>query len=157
MNNSLSNNTIWILVLVLFIPTLVSSGEINTGRAGGLAIMGYEPVAYFTEHRPMMGSEEISHKWLGAEWRFVSEKHKKLFSESPAKYAPQYGGHCADGVAWGVLVTIIDPVAWRIIEGKLYLSYDQESAKDLEETEGMLEKSVENWPVLRAKLLENSD
>ena len=149
--------TTLILVLVLCFSGLSNAGEINTRGPGNLAIMGYDPVAYFTEHRAVKGSEEISYNWLGAEWVFSNEEHKKLFSENPVKYAPQYGGHCADGVAYGVVSTYIDPQAWRIIEGKLYLNYDQESAVELEETEGVLEKSVENWPALREELIENSD
>jgi len=149
--------TALVLALALYFPGLANSGEVNTGGPEDLAILGYDPVAYFTENRAIKGSANISYNWLGAQWAFASEKHKKLFSENPVKYAPQYGGHCADGVAYGVLVTYIDPQAWRIIEGKLYLNYDLESAVELEETEGLLEKSVENWPGLRANLLESSD
>jgi YHS domain-containing protein len=136
---------------------LANAGEINTGYFGNVAIKGYDPVAYFTEQQAVKGNDDISHDWLGAQWIFSSEKHKALFSQNPVKYAPQYGGHCADGVAYGVVSTYIDPQAWRIIEGKFYLNCDQESAVELEETEGVLEKSVENWPALREELLENSD
>jgi len=90
-------------------------------------------------------------------WNFSNENHKKLFSENPVRYAPQYGGYCADGIAYGDTTTNIDPEAWRIIEGKLYLNYDPGSATELEDVEGQLEKSVENWPKIRASILKSSD
>jgi hypothetical protein len=145
------------LVLAFNLSGFASAGEINTGSRGIVAINGYDPVAYFTERRAVKGELTISHNWLGAIWRFSNEKHKTLFSQNPVKYAPQYGGHCADGIALGEIVKTIDPEAWRIIDGKLYLNADQASATELEEVEGQLEKSVTNWPKLRATLVENSD
>lgn len=133
------------------------AGEINTGYFGHTAIKGYDPVAYFTERRPMKGSESFSYDWLGAKWLFANAAHKDLFAEDPVKYAPQYGGHCADGVAYGDLTRNIDPRAWRIIEGKLYLNYDQGAAAEIEEIDGQLERSRQNWPRIRARLLERAD
>ena len=155
MTNNKGKTTI--LVLGLSFMGLVSAGEINTGYFGNVAIKGYDPVAYFTENHAVKGNEDISHNWLGAVWVFSNEKHKKLFSEDPVKYAPQYGGHCSDGVAYGDITTNIDPQAWRIIEGKLYLNYDQGAAVEIEELEGQVEKSVKNWPEVRARLLNSSN
>ncbi|MCP4982297.1 MAG: hypothetical protein GY935_17605 [Gammaproteobacteria bacterium] len=146
------------LVLVLFYySALAGASEVNTGYFGNVAIKGYDPVAYFTEQQAMKGSEDISYNWLGAEWIFSTEKHRKLFSESPIKYAPQYGGFCADGVAYGDFTTNIDPQAWRIIEGKLYLNYDHGAAAELEEVEGQLKKIEQNWPKVRAQKLVNPE
>lgn len=138
-------------------PGSAGAGEINTGYFGNTAIKGYDPVAYFTERQAMRGSENISHDWLGAKWLFANEAHRDLFAENPVKYAPQYGGHCADGVAYGDVTRNIDPQAWRIIEGKLYLNYDQGAAAEIEELDGQLEKSRQNWPRIRLHLLGNSD
>jgi YHS domain-containing protein len=157
MDTRTGRTTALVLALVFYFPGLANSGEVNTGNFGSQAIMGYDPVAYFTEQQAVKGIDDISYSWLGADWYFSKERHKKMFSENPVKYAPQYGGHCADGVALGEIVTQIDPQAWRIIDGKLYLNYDEESAVELEETEGQLEMSVKNWPGLREELLENSD
>lgn len=145
------------VALILGFSSLASAGEINTGKRGIVAIKGYDPVAYFTEQRAVRGELTISHQWLGAIWRFSNEKHKNLFSRDPVKYAPQYGGYCADGVALGVIVMDIDPEAWRIIDGKLYLNADQAAATELEEVEGQLEKSKQNWPKLRATLVEEQE
>ncbi len=145
------------VLAVLCFPGLSKAGEINTGYFGNVAIKGYDPVAYFTEQRAVKGSEEISHKWLGADWQFSSEKHKKLFTENPVRYAPQYGGFCADGLAYGETTSNIDPQSWRIIDDKLYLNYSEGSAVELEEVEGQVAKSEKNWPEIRAKLLANSE
>ena len=142
-------------VMMVYFSGLACAGEINTGYFGNVAIKGYDPVAYFTENRALMGNEAISYNWLGAKWHFANEQHKALFSENPVQFAPQYGGHCADGVAYGEITTNIDPQAWRIIEGKLYLNYDQGAAIEIEELEGQLAKSVENWPGIQARLLKD--
>ncbi len=148
----------WVLALMLFqFSGMSSAGEVNKGYFGNVAIKGYDPVAYFTEQRAVKGIEDISHTWLGAEWKFSSEKHKKLFSENPIQYTPQYGGHCADGIAYGSTTTNIDPQAWRIIDGKLYLHYDQGAAIEIEEIDGQIEKAEKNWPEIRARLLATSD
>lgn len=141
-----------ILLLGLFTAP-VWADKINTGYFGNVAIKGYDPVAYFTHNRAMKGSEQYSLDWLGAEWHFVSSEHRKLFEAAPVKYAPQYGGHCADGIAYGDRTTNIDPEAWRIIEGKLYLNYDQGAAAELEEVPGQLDKIKENWPKVSAQLV----
>ncbi len=157
MNNLLLKIVTLGLILGFNLSEFASAGEINTGSRGIVAIKGYDPVAYFTEQRAVRGDLTISHEWLGAIWRFSNEKHKTLFSSDPVKYAPQYGGYCADGIALGVIVKTLDPEAWRIIDGKLYLNADQEAAAELEDVEGQLEKSKQNWPKLRATLVEDSD
>ncbi len=156
MNTKLSKILMIVLVPICF-TGLAKAGEVNTGYFGNVAIKGYDPVAYFTEQRAMKGDDTISLSWLGAEWKFSSEKHKKLFTKNPVKYAPQYGGFCADGVAYGTTTTNIDPQAWRIIDGKLYLNYDQGAAIEIEEIEGQVEKATANWPKIRADLLAKSE
>ena len=155
MNTLINPKQVNVLVfsLGLFAATSIAQGgEINTGYFGEVAIKGYDPVAYFTEEKAMQGSKDISHRWLGAVWNFSSEEHKSLFAESPVKYAPQYGGYCAGGLAYGDSTVNIDPEAWRIIDGKLYLNYDPGTAAELEEIDGHLEKTVENWPEIKAAM-----
>ena len=139
-------------VLGLLVAGLAGAGEYNTGYFGNVAIKGYDPVAYFTEQRALKGEESISHEWFGASWQFSSEKHRKMFSENPVKYAPQYGGLCADGVAYGEYTVNIDPEAWRIIEGKLYLNYNEGSAEEIEEVDGQIDKANANWPEIQKKM-----
>ena len=102
-----------------------ADGEINTGYFGRVAIKGYDPVAYFTEAQAVQGTEEHSVEWLGAIWHFTTAENKQLFAAEPLRYAPQYGGYCAVGMASGTLTNDIDPEAWDIIEGKLYLNYSK--------------------------------
>lgn len=66
--------------------------QINTDTQG-LAIQGYDPVAYFIQGKPLKGTEEFSYQWMGAEWRFVSAQNLDLFRSNPEQYAPQYGGY----------------------------------------------------------------
>lgn len=142
--------------LLLFIGAAARAGDINTGYFGNVAIKGYDPVAYFTMHRPQKGSEDISMEWLAAKWYFANDEHRKLFAANPVKFAPQYGGYCADGVAYGDTTANIDPAAWRIIDGKLYLNYDQGAAAEIEDIPGQLDKAVANWPKVQAALREKS-
>lgn len=130
----------------------MSPGEVNTGYFGNVAIKGYDPVAYFTEGKATPGDPAITAKWLGAEWHFASTKDRDLFIANPIAYAPQYGGHCADGMAYvSTAVTVnIDPTAWSVIDGKLYLSYDPGSAKDLAEGAGLIGKADANWLTFKA-------
>ena len=134
---------------------LAEAREINTGYFGNVAIKGYDPVAYFTQQKAVQGSGGISHTWLGAEWKFSSNEHRSLFVADPIKYAPQYGGYCAGGLAYGDSTTNIDPEAWKIIDGKLYLNYDPGTAAELVEVEGHLEKTRENWVDIKTRLMKN--
>lgn len=93
------------------------------------AIGGYDPVSYFTESKPVKGKSMISYTWKNTQWHFSSENNRKMFSENPEKYTPQYGGWCAYGWAQGYPAKI-DPQAWRIVEGKLYLNYNLNVQKD---------------------------
>ena len=131
--------TLWLL------SGSAEAGEINTGYFGNVAIKGYDTVAYFTQGKAVKGSETHSLKWLGAVWHFSSAEHRDLFKSSPVRYAPQYGGYCADGVAYGQSTANIDPQAWRIINDKLYLNYNEGAAVELEEIPGQLEKAEHNW------------
>ena len=133
-------------ILALAGPALAKS-PINKTFWGGLAIEGYDPVAYFTLGKPTQGKEKFSFEWKGAAWRFASAKHLQLFKAAPEKYAPQYGGYCAWAVAQGGGVAGIEPARWRIVNGKLYLNYDKEVQKKWEkDIPGNIKKADQNWP-----------
>jgi YHS domain-containing protein len=127
--------------------------SVNTGYFGGVAIMGYDPVAYFTEGRAMKGSEKFSHEWLGTPWYFANAKHREMFISEPIKYAPQYGGYCAGEVALGSVTVNTDPEAFKIINGKLYLIYDKGSAEFFAtHAAEAVPKADDNWPQVAARL-----
>ncbi len=127
------------LLIALTLAGLARAAEpINTFGAGGsffsdpkrtgVAIRGYDPVAYFTDSRPVPGKDEFTTEWMGAKWKFASQDHLDKFKADPAKYAPQYGGYCAYGIAKDNVVKI-EPDQWTIVDGKLYLNYDAEVSK----------------------------
>jgi len=110
------------------------------------AIKGYDPVAYFEEGKPVKGSDEITYEWNGATWHFSTSEHKNAFEENPEKYAPQFGGYCAYAVSKGSTAKI-EPDAWKIVDGKLYLNYDQGIKKRWEADQAnYIEKANANWP-----------
>ena len=135
----------------------MAGGKVNTGYFGGVAIMGYDPVAYFTEGRPVKGSAEFQHEFLGETWHFASAANRDAFAADPVAYAPQYGGYCAGEVLQAEVTTgvttNIDPRAWRIIDGKLYLFYDRGYAEHFEANAAdLLMKADANWPKVQARL-----
>ena len=93
------------------------------------AINGYDTVAYFTENKPVKGLDANVFEWKGAKWKFASAANLELFKANPEKYAPQYGGYCAYGVANDSLVKV-EPDQFTILDGKLYLNYDASVQKD---------------------------
>jgi len=94
-----------------------------------LAISGYDPVAYFTDGKPVPGLTEFEHVWHDARWRFASAGHRDLFVGDPNRFAPQYDGYCAMGVAGGEAghKDTVDPEAWAIVDGKLYLTHRRQT------------------------------
>ena len=132
----------------------LANDSVNTGYFGGVAIMGYDTVAYFTDGKAVKGSEEFAYEWLGTPWFFASKKHQEMFMSEPAKYAPQFGGYCAGEVAQTGSVTInIDPEAWAIIGGKLYLAYSKEFMAEFKaHPSDLLAKAEANWPAVETQL-----
>jgi enamine deaminase RidA (YjgF/YER057c/UK114 family) len=92
-----------------------------------LSISGYDPVAYFTDGKPVQGKAEFEYLWHKLRWRFGSNEHRDLFTKSPDRYAPQYDGYCAMGVSNDEAAhkDTVDPEAWAIVDGKLYLTHNQ--------------------------------
>jgi len=109
-------------VYVLLFGLPASAGSLVSQSSSGIAIKGYDPVAYFTENKAIKGSDEFSYRWLGATWNFVSAEHKEMFEADSIKYLPQYGGYCAASMTDGATYEA-DPEAWRVVDGMLYLNY----------------------------------
>ncbi|MEL6266226.1 MAG: YHS domain-containing (seleno)protein [Pseudomonadota bacterium] len=114
----------------------------------GTAIDGTDPVAYFTEGRPVEGSSSHTYDWNGATWRFASAENRDLFAADPEAYAPQYGGYCAWAVSQGYTAST-DPDAWAIVEGKLYLNYNASVQSRWEkDIPGHITAADGNWPTV---------
>ncbi|KAA0690188.1 hypothetical protein DTW90_29870 [Neorhizobium sp. P12A] len=141
------------LALAYSTPVL-ADGTVNTGYFGGVAINGYDPVAYFLDNKAVKGSEKYAFDWLGTPWYFASDEHRELFKKDPVKYAPQYGGYCAAEVAGSGSVTVnIDPEAFAILDGKLYLTYDKVDTQDfVTHASEAVPKAEANWPKKQAEL-----
>jgi YHS domain-containing protein len=123
----------------------------NLEAKSKLAIKGYDPVAYFDESKPVKGSADFIHEWMGAKWRFASAAHRDAFAAAPETYAPQFGGYCAWAVSQGYTAGI-DPEAWKIIGGKLYLNYDLKVQKMWEaDTAKHIAAGEKNWPEILKK------
>lgn len=118
------------LFLVFAIITLTAGDgvaaadqKINIDKAG-VAISGYDPVAYFEDGKPVKGIPAHQAMHGGATYHFASAAHLALFKANPEKYIPAYGGYCSYGMRYGQ-TSRIDPLSWKIVEGRLFLLYDQ--------------------------------
>jgi YHS domain-containing protein len=92
-------------------------------NTNGIAIKGYDPVAYFIQNSALEGKDSITMEWSGIIWKFSSKENFNLFKMNPQKYAPAYGGYCAYGTSEKHL-SPTDPNAWTIVNNKLYLNYN---------------------------------
>ncbi len=119
---------------------------VYTGRFSSVAVDGYDPVAYFTKGKPVKGDKSFSTKYQGAEWRFASAENLAAFEAAPLQYAPQYGGYCA----WAIAQNYTgrgNPDNWAIVEGKLYLNYNDEIQSRWEkDIPGFIKAADANWP-----------
>ncbi len=114
----------WSLALPVIMGQPALAEIAHVYAPGGVAIAGYDPVAYFTDGRAVPGSAEFMLKWRGAIWMFSSPSHMEAFEMDPLAYAPQYGGYCSVAIADGQ-VAGSDPQAFAIFDGRLYLNYNQ--------------------------------
>jgi hypothetical protein len=114
-------------------------------RSAGVAVKGYDVLAYFEDGRAVKGSPQFAYEWMGAKWQFVSGARRDRFASSPEKYAPQYGGYCAWAVGHNSTADI-DPEAWRIVEGRLYLNYSRSvQAKWEQDRSRWIQEADRNW------------
>jgi len=136
---------------LLFSLPALAVDEINTTLFGNLAIKGYDPVAYFTESRPVEGSADFQYEWKGANWRFSSAENLASFQANPEQYAPQYGGYCAYAVAKNTTASI-DPTQFTIVDDKLYLNFNKSiNQKWLADRDNYIDNADQNWPALLAR------
>ena len=140
------------LAAIVLLSASVFAGDlVNVSGASKAAVNGYDPVAFFTDAKPVNGSPFITAEHQGAIYFFASEEHKKLFTANPDKYVPQFGGFCAYGVALGKLFPV-DINTWQVRDGKLYLNLNPDILKKFnEDLGGNVAKADKNWPELVKK------
>jgi YHS domain-containing protein len=118
----------------------------------GVAIKGYDPVAYFTDGKPLKGDSKFAYNWNGAKWHFANAAHREAFKGAPEKYAPQFGGYCAWAVSQNYTANVDPENAWKLVDGKLYLNYSRDVQKKWEtDVPGHIAKAEQNWPKLLNK------
>ncbi len=116
----------------------------------GVAVLGYDVVAYFTDGRATKGSAANESTFDGALYRFATPEHRAAFEKEPQRYLPQFGGYC--GYAASInKVSIVDPEIWQIVDGRLVLQHTQEAYDRFNaDLRGNLAKADANWPGLVA-------
>ena len=138
------------IVLAGCFSTVLADDEINTSTGmtivgAPLAIHGYDPVAYFTEGRALVGKAVYTATHDDAAYRFISQANKEKFEANPDRYVPQYGGFCAFGVSVGAKFDG-DPRLFRIVDGKLYFNLNPEiRAQWIKDIPGNIKKANRNW------------
>ena len=136
-----------VFIMVSQLSTALAETAISSDK-NGVAIDGYDPVAYFVEGKPVLGSEKIVHSWQGASWRFVSVENRDKFAADPGKYAPQFGGYCAYAMSGGGFAAG-DGERWRIVDDKLYLNNNWFAEKLwTQDIPGNIRDADEHWPRL---------
>ena len=129
-------------------PALAGKPEIFTGLKPGVAVGGYDPVAYFTQGKPVMGNPSIALNHGGAQWHFSTTENRDAFKADPERYAPQFGGYCAWAVSQGYTAKG-EPEVWKIVDGKLYLNYSSGVQQTWEgDIPGNIQRADANWPAV---------
>jgi len=142
---------LFLIFATLALPVFAQTKTLLNLDKSGVAIQGYDPVAFFTDPKPVKGDPKFVAKRDGAIYLFASKEHKELFTQDSGKYEPVFGGYCAYGVSRDKLVEI-DVDAFQIVDGKLLLQYSKGVRDDFnKDTPGNLAKANANWPGLVAK------
>ncbi|MGB8193761.1 MAG: YHS domain-containing (seleno)protein [Chitinophagaceae bacterium] len=137
------------LVLSFSTSAIAQKNNSEIFQTDGKAIKGYDVVAFYTDAKPIAGNEKFVHNWKGVSWLFNTQEHLDSFKISPEKYAPQYGGYCAYGIADGHKAPT-ETGTWTIIENKLYFNYN-DKVKQLwnKKPKEYIEKADNNWKVVK--------
>jgi hypothetical protein len=118
----------------------------NYNTSAGLALQGYDPVAYIQDGKATPGDSQFSTDWSDATWQFASADNRAIFELDPEAYAPQFGGFCSFAASKGFTADI-SPDAWHVAGGKLYVFADQDVQAEWVAgiDVGTLEASTTNW------------
>ena len=141
------------LLFILLLPSFLSTessaqSPIGNVDQNGVAIMGYDPVAYFTLGKPTKGAKDYQATWAGLTYHFANAEHLELFQANPETYVPSYGGYCAFGMRYGNR-SRIDPNAWEIVDGRLHLLLNHGTMVMWQrKTKENIEIADKNWGLL---------
>lgn len=137
---------ITILLVIGCVFATISAADTKINKTGDdVAINGYDTVAYFVDGKATRGSPDHQVVWQDARWYFANDEHRQLFESDPSRYAPQFGGWCAAGIAEGQYYAV-DAETWTIVDGKLYLNYDRDvEQKWREERDRNIAQAEQIW------------
>lgn len=139
------------LLLLISVPAFGQNKTLLNLDKQGIAIQGYDPVAFFTQNRPVKGRPEFESKYNGARYLFASAEDKSAFDANPAKYEPQFGGFCAYAASQNHTAPV-KIEAFQIVNGRLLMQYDLDIRNKFnKDTQGNLQKADKNWPGLAQK------
>lgn len=137
-----------LLTALLFIGTLHAQRSavfVDNGKA----IRGYDPVAFFTEGKALMGKDSFSYQWQSATWTFNKKENRELFIAEPEKYAPQFGGYCAYGMAEAHKAPT-KTNTWTIVDGKLYFNYNKQVQQAwMKDQASLIQEANKHWPGIK--------
>jgi hypothetical protein len=148
--------TLWVLALATAVsaPHAATTQRLVIDRHTGLALYGIDPVAYFTDKKPVEGRQDFELRFSGAVWRFDNEGNRAAFAADPDIYMPRFGGYDPIGISHG-LATPGFPALWVMHEQRLYLFYTAESrAAFLAKPTDLIAAAVARWPTVKGELAE---
>lgn len=137
--------------MLVLMATILFAQKAAVFNTNGIAIKGYDVVAFFTDKKPMKGDTAFKVNWQNADWLFASAAHRDSFTANPEKYAPQFGGYCAYGTADGHKAPT-ETNTWTIVNDKLYFNYNKQvQAMWMKDQPHLIEKANEQWRLIRDK------
>lgn len=140
------------IALTVAIATNAAAQTPINAPADNVAIRGYDPVAYFQDGAAREGSADFRYTWNDVTWHFASTENLESFRADPERYAPQFGGYCAWAASQGY-VADVDPNAWTVHEGRLYLNFSSGVRRRfMRGIEGNIRAAERNWPALAADI-----
>jgi len=147
MEKAMNRFLVVLAFLALVAPAVAAKDLVNTDDQG-LALEGYDPVAFHTQQAAVMGDGGITSTFRGASYRFASTEHKTMFDATPEKYVPVYGGFCAMGVAMGQLYPV-EINTWQLVDGRLIFNKNRDVREMFDANrEANLARADANWPKL---------
>lgn len=136
-----------VLTTLGLLASIAHAGEFN--ESNGVAIKGYDPVAYIRQNKPVRGHPDLRFDYKGSTFLFTNVDNRAAFAANPEKFQPQYGGYCAFGAASGYKADI-DPASFTVVDGKLYLNYNRQVQQQwLKDTPGFIRQADERWPAVQ--------
>ena len=135
---------IFLAFVFILLPSATSFAQSNPAEPMRVVLKGHDPVAYFTDKRPVKGTPNIKYDWDEGRYLFSNAKHREMFASNPDRYAPQFNGFCTAGMSKGKRFEA-NPEIWMIVDGKLY-TFASPKAKEMAQADpGVFVRAAKNW------------